>query len=143
MYIKNSKKLTLKAAQLMADVALEKSKEIGKNFVFAVVDAGGNPLYLHRMEDAFFTSVNIALDKAFTASAVQKGTYMLTDKVKPDQDLFGLNMTNNGRLITFGGGLPIMMEGEVIGGVGVSGGSVQEDMEVAQAALDSFFLAQK
>ncbi len=136
MHIKNSKKLTLKAAMLMGQRALEKSEAIGKNFVFALVDAGGNLLYLHRMEDAFFTSVNIATDKAFTASAVQKGTHMLTDKVKPEQDLFGLNMTNKGRIITFGGGLPIIIDGEIIGGVGVSGGTVDEDIAVAQAALD-------
>ena len=94
-----------------------------------------NVLYTQRMEDAFFTSVGIATDKAFTAAAVKKGTHVLTDKVKPEQDLFGLNLTNNGRIVTFGGGLPIVVEGEVIGGVGVSGGSVDEDIAVAEAAL--------
>jgi uncharacterized protein GlcG (DUF336 family) len=136
MLIKTTNKLTLKAARLMGDKALNKCKEIGKDFVFVVVDAGGNTLYLQRMEDAFFTSVGIATDKAFTAAAVKKGTHVLTNIVKPENDLFGLNLTNNGRIITFGGGLPIIVDGEVIGGVGVSGGSVEEDMAVAQAALD-------
>ncbi|WP_319200358.1 heme-binding protein [uncultured Ilyobacter sp.] len=136
MFVKNTKKLTLKAAKLMGDRALEKCEEIGKSFVFTVVDAGGNVLYIQRMEDAFFTSVGIATDKAFTAAAVKKGTHVLTNIVKPEKDLFGLNLTNNGRIITFGGGLPIIVDGEVIGGVGVSGGSVEEDMAVAQAALD-------
>ncbi len=90
---------------------------------------------MHRMEDAFFTSVGIATDKAFTAAALKKGTHTLTDRVKPEQDLFGLNLANNGRIVTFGGGLPIIVHGEVIGGIGVSGGSVQEDMMVAQEAL--------
>ena len=136
MFVKNTKKLTLKAAKLMGDRALEKCEEIGKSFVFTVVDAGGNVLYIQRMEDAFFTSVGIATDKAFTAAAVKKGTHVLTNIVKPEKDLFGLNLTNNGRIITFGGGLPIIVDEEVIGGVGVSGGSVEEDMAVAQAALD-------
>lgn len=136
MFVKNTKKLTLKAARLMGDKALEKCEEIGKSFVFTVVDAGGNVLYTQRMEDAFFTSVGIATDKAFTAAAVKKGTHVLTNIVKPENDLFGLNLTNNGRIITFGGGLPVIIDGEVIGGVGVSGGSVEEDIAVAQAALD-------
>ncbi|WP_320048135.1 heme-binding protein [uncultured Ilyobacter sp.] len=138
MFVKNTKKLTLKAAKLMGDRALEKCEEIGKSFVFTVVDAGGNVLYIQRMEDAFFTSVGIATDKAFTAAAVKKGTHVLTSIVKPENDLFGLNLTNNGRIITFGGGLPIIVDGEVIGGVGVSGGSVAEDMAVAEAAIDIF-----
>lgn len=136
MFVKNTKKLTLKAARLMGDKALAKCEEIGKAFVFTVVDAGGNVLYIQRMEDAFFSSVGIATDKAFTAAAVKKGTHVLTDIVKPEKDLFGLNHTNNGRMVTFGGGLPVIVDGEVIGGVGVSGGSVEEDMAVAQAALD-------
>lgn len=136
MLIKKTKKMTLKAAMLMGVAALKKSEEIGKAFVFTVVDAGGNVLYTQRMEEAFFTSVGIATDKAFTAAAVKKGTHVLTNIVKPENDLFGLNITNNGRIVTFGGGLPIIVDGEVIGGVGVSGGSVEEDMAVAGAALE-------
>lgn len=135
MLIKSTNKITLKTAILMGEKALAKSEEIGKPFVFSVVDAGGNILYTQRMEEAFFTSVSIANDKAFTAAALKKGTHVLTDKVKPDCDLFGLNLTNNNRIITFGGGLPILFDGDVIGGVGVSGGSVEEDMKVANAAL--------
>jgi uncharacterized protein GlcG (DUF336 family) len=138
MLVKHTKKLTLEAAKMMGERALDKCEEIGKPFVFAVVDAGGNILYIQRMEDAFFTSVGIATDKAFTAAAVKKGTHLLTQMVKPDCDLFGLNLTNNGRIITFGGGLPIIVDGEIIGGVGVSGGSVEEDMAVAQAAINLF-----
>ena len=135
MLTKSTTKLTLKAAMLMGQKALEKCEEIGKSFVFTVVDAGGNVLYTQRMEDAFFTSVGIATDKAFTAAAVKKGTHILTGIVKPESDLFGLNLTNGGRIITFGGGLPILVDGEVIGGVGVSGGSIDEDIAVAESAL--------
>ena len=132
---KETKRITLAAAKLMGEKALEKSEEIGKPFVFSVVDAGGHVLYTQRMEDAFVTSVSIAIDKAFTAATMQRATDMLTERVKPESDLFGLNHTNNGRIIPFGGGLPVIVDGEVIGGVGASGGAVEEDIAVVKAAL--------
>jgi uncharacterized protein GlcG (DUF336 family) len=133
---KETKRITLTAAKLMGDKALEKSEEIGKPFVFSVVDAGGHILYTQRMEDAFLTSVSIAIDKAFTAATMKRATHMLTERVKPESELFGLNYTNNGRIIPFGGGLPVIVDGEVIGGVGASGGSVEEDIAVAKTALE-------
>jgi uncharacterized protein GlcG (DUF336 family) len=132
---KETKKITLAAAKLMGEKALEKSEEIGKPFVFSVVDAGGHVLYTQRMEDAFVTSISIAIDKAFTAATMKRATDMLTERVKPESDLFGLNHTNNGRIIPFGGGLPVIVDGEVIGGVGASGGAVEEDIAVVKAAL--------
>lgn len=133
---KETKRITLAAAKLMGEKALEKCEEIGKPFVFSVVDAGGHVLYTQRMEDAFITSIGIAIDKAFTAATMKRGTHMLTDKVKPESELFGLNNTNNGRIIPFGGGLPVIIDGEVIGGVGASGGAVEEDIAVVTAALE-------
>lgn len=120
----------------MEEKALEKCEKIGKPFVFSVVDAGGHILYTQRMEDAFITSISIAIDKAFTAATMKRATHMLTEKMKPGSELFGLNNTNNGRIIPFGGGLPIIIDGDVIGGVGVSGGTVEEDMAVAKVAID-------
>lgn len=134
--LRETKRLTLNTAKLMGERALEKCEEIGKSFVFTVVDAGGHVLYTQRMEDAFITSVSIATDKAFTAAAMKKPTHVLTEKVKPEQDLFGLNNTNDGRVIPFGGGLPVIVNDEVIGGVGASGGMVSEDIQVAEAALE-------
>ena len=133
---KKTKKITLAAAKLMGEKALEKCEKIGKPFVFSVVDAGGHILYTQRMEDAFITSISIAIDKAFTAATMKRATHMLTEKIKPESELFGLNNTNNGRIIPFGGGLPIIIDGDVIGGVGVSGGTVEEDMAVAKVAID-------
>ena len=71
---------------------------------------------------------------------MKRATHMLTDSVKPESDLFGLNYTNNGRIIPFGGGIPVIVDGEVIGGVGASGGSVKEDIAVAIAALEALDL---
>jgi len=137
---KETKKITLAAAKLMGEKALEKSEEIGKPFVFSVVDAGGHILYTQRMEDAFITSINIAIDKAFTAATMKRPTHMLTERVKPESELFGLNHTNNGRIVPFGGGLPVTVDGEVIGGVGASGGTVEEDIQVVTAALNALGL---
>ena len=137
---KETKKITLTAAKLMGEKALEKSEEIGKPFVFSVVDAGGHILYTQRMEDAFITSINIAIDKAFTAATMKRSTHMLTERVKPESELFGLNHTNNGRIVPFGGGLPVTVDGEVIGGVGASGGTVEEDIQVVTAALNALGL---
>jgi uncharacterized protein GlcG (DUF336 family) len=134
---KETKKITLKAAKLMGEKALEKCEDIGKPFVFSVVDAGGHVLYTQRMEEAFVTSISIAIDKAFTAATMKRSTHLLTERVKPESELFGLNNTNNGRIIPFGGGLPVIVEGEVIGGVGASGGTVEEDIAVATAALEA------
>jgi uncharacterized protein GlcG (DUF336 family) len=137
---RGTKRITLAAAKLMGEKALEKCEEIGKPFVFSVVDAGGHVLYTQRMEDAFVTSISIAIDKAFTAATMKRATHMLTEKVKPESELFGLNNTNNGRIIPFGGGFPVIVDGEVIGGVGVSGGAVKEDIAVATAALEALGL---
>jgi uncharacterized protein GlcG (DUF336 family) len=137
---RETKKITLAAAKLMGEKALEKCEEIGKPFVFSVVDAGGHVLYTQRMEDAFVTSISIAIDKAFTAATMKRATHTLTERVKPESELFGLNNTNNGRIIPFGGGLPVIVDGEVIGGVGASGGAVEEDIAVATAALDALGL---
>jgi len=133
---KDAKRITLTAAKLMSEGAQRKSKEIGKPFVFAVVDTGGHLLYLERPEDAYVTSVGIAVDKAFTAATMKRETNMLTERVKPESDLFGLNHTNNGRIVPFGGGIPVIVDGEVTGAVGVSGGAVEEDIAVAEAALE-------
>jgi len=134
---KETKIITLAAAKLMGEKALEKCEEIGKSFVFSVVDAGGHILYTQRMEEAFITSISIATDKAFTAATMKRATDKLTEKIKPESDLFGLNHTNNGRIIPFGGGLPVVVDGKVIGGIGVSGGSVEEDIAVATAGLEA------
>ncbi len=137
MITKSFNQITLKASKKMGEAALKKATEIKVPVVFSVVDNGGNLLYLERMDDAFVTSVDIAINKAFTAWALKKGTNELSEVVLPGESLYGLNLTNNSRIITFGGGFPIVIDGEIVGAVGVSGGTVEEDMEIAKAALKS------
>ncbi|WP_418965843.1 GlcG/HbpS family heme-binding protein [Cetobacterium sp.] len=137
MITKSFNQITLKASKKMGEAALKKATEIKVPVVFSVVDNGGNLIYLERMDDAFVTSVDIAINKAFTAWALKKGTNELSEVVLPGESLYGLNLTNNSRIITFGGGFPIVIDGEIVGAVGVSGGTVEEDMEIAKAALKS------
>lgn len=137
MVIKSFNQITLEASKKMGEAAIQKALEIKVPVVFSVVDNGGNLLYLERMDDAFVTSVDIAINKAFTAWALKSGTNELSEVVLPGQSLYGLNLTNNSRIITFGGGFPIVINGEIVGAVGVSGGTVEEDMAIAKAALNS------
>jgi uncharacterized protein GlcG (DUF336 family) len=126
-----------KAKQLI-EAAEQKAIEIGIPMVIAVVDAGGNLVAQHRMDGALLASISIALDKAYTALALKTPTDEIAPLVTPGQPLFGLNTANNGRFITFGGGFPLIVGGHVIGGLGVSGGTVDEDITVARAALAAY-----
>lgn len=137
MITKSFNQITLEASKKMGDAALQKALEIKVPVVFSVVDNGGNLLYLERMDEAFVTSVDIAINKAFTAWALKIGTNELSEIVLPGQSLYGLNLTNNSRIITFGGGFPIVIDENIVGAVGVSGGTVEEDIEIAKAALNS------
>jgi ATP:cob(I)alamin adenosyltransferase len=126
-----------KAKQLIA-AAEQKAIEIGVPMVIAVVDEGGNLVAQHRMDGALLASISLALDKAYTAVALKSPTNEIAPEVIPGQPLFGLNTANHGRFITFGGGFPLLAGGNVIGGLGVSGGSVDEDIIVARSALAAY-----
>lgn len=132
------KELTLEIVKVMAKSAEEKALEINVPVVFSAVDKGANLMLMHRMEDAFVTSIDISINKAFTSACLKQGTHEIVDAVQPGASLYGLQLTNNARIVPFGGGLPIIVEGQVVGAVGVSGGTVEEDMLIAQAAVDAF-----
>jgi uncharacterized protein GlcG (DUF336 family) len=127
--------LTLEIALNLMTAAREKAVEIGVPMVIAVVDTGGNLVAQHRMDDALLVSIDIALNKAYTAVAVKVATHELAPLVQPGGPLFGISNADKGRVIVFGGGFPLKVKGEIIGGIGVSGGSVEEDMICATAAL--------
>lgn len=137
MITKTFSQITLEASKKMGAAAIKKAQEMNVPVVFSVVDNGGNLLYLERMDDAFVTSIDIAINKAFSAWALKTGTNEMSEVVLPGQSLYGLNTTNNCRIITFGGGFPIIVDGEIVGAVGVSGGTVEEDMAIAKAGLSA------
>ncbi|AIF43076.1 heme-binding protein [Virgibacillus sp. SK37] len=131
-------KLNLEMAKKLIDAAEAESRNIGVQMVITIVDDGGNLVATHRMDDAWLASVDIAHNKAWTSVALKMPTSNLEEATVPNSELWGLNTTNQGKIVVFGGGLPLEKEGKVIGAVGVSGGAVPQDVQVAEAALKAF-----
>ncbi|MDO5115147.1 MAG: cob(I)yrinic acid a,c-diamide adenosyltransferase [Synergistaceae bacterium] len=127
---------TLENMKRMAEAAEKKAKEMGVPIVFAAVDMGGNPVLLHRMEGSLLASIDIALNKAYTAASLKMSTDALGKISRPGEFLYGVQNTNQNRIVIFGGGFPYKYKGEIVGAIGVSGGTVDEDMEIAVSALN-------
>jgi ATP:cob(I)alamin adenosyltransferase len=125
----------LTLAKKMAAAARVKAEAINVPIVFSVVDTGGNLAYFERMEDALLASTDISINKAFTANALKMPTDKLPALVKENGSLYGIQWTNNERMVVFGGGYPLKYDGKIIGAIGVSGGTVDEDMTIAKSAL--------
>jgi uncharacterized protein GlcG (DUF336 family) len=115
-----------------------KAIEIGVPYNIAVADAGGGLIAHARMDGAWLGSVDIAINKAWTARAFDMPTDDLSHLAQSGQQGFGINTTNDSRVVIFGGGIPVKRDGVVIGAVGASGGSVAQDIEVAKAAVAGF-----
>jgi len=127
--------ITLEEAQRIISAAEEKAGQMGQPMNIAVMDAGRNLIAFHRMDGAWVASTDIAIDKAFTSAGRGLTTRKIGEMAQPGQPLFGINTTNGGRIVIFAGGIPLMRDGEVIGAIGVSGGTVDEDEEVAEAGV--------
>lgn len=121
---------TLKAIQAV----VAKAKEIGKPMSVAICDEGGNLKGFLRMDGASLMGSKICQDKAYTSAAARRPTHAYYDRIKDDPPLLH-GMVHQPRLIIFGGGYPIFMDGQCIGAIGVSGGHWSEDMECALAAI--------
>lgn len=130
--------ITLKLAKKMIENAEKEANRIGVPMVISVVDEGGNFVACHRMDDALLVSVDISQNKAWTSVALKMPTATLAALTGPEAELYGINTTNNGRVVVFGGGIPLRKNNKVVGAVGVSGGSVEHDIQVAQAAVQVF-----
>jgi uncharacterized protein GlcG (DUF336 family) len=128
-------------ARKMALAVEAKADEIGVPMWFAVLDKGANLILQERMEEALLVSRECSLNKAYSAVAVKTATHVLATVCQPGTSLYGLQSIS--RMVIFGGGHPLVYNGKTIGGIGVSGGSVEEDMKVVQAALDLFNAAAK
>ena len=104
----------------------------------ALVDEGNNLLAFARMPGAWLGSIDIAQGKAFTARAFDMPTKDLGKMAQSGEPLFGIHASNHGKIIIFAGGIPLIANGQVIGAIGVSGGTVDQDQEVAEAGVDAF-----
>ncbi|CAM4333542.1 GlcG/HbpS family heme-binding protein [Lacicoccus alkaliphilus] len=130
--------LKLESVKKIIEGAEKEAADIGVQMVISVVDAGGNLLATHRMDDAWIASLDVAQNKAWTSVALKMPTSNLEEAASPNNELYGLNTTNQGRIVVFGGGIPLEKDGKVVGAVGVSGGAVAQDVQVAEAAVKVF-----
>jgi uncharacterized protein GlcG (DUF336 family) len=133
-----SNQVTLDAGEAMLAAARQKALEIGQPMCIAVVDAGARLVAFVRMDGALLASVDIAQRKAMTAIMVKMTTRDLAPLCQPGAPLFGIEVTNGG-LVPFAGGIPLARgEDEPVGAIGVSGGTVEQDHEVAEAGAAAF-----
>ena len=120
--------MTLALAERIANAVLEEAKRVGVKAVVCVSDAGGHPRLVKSMDDAYIASYDVAVNKAFTVVALKMSTITLKPLAQPGASLYGIQFTNGGRIVIFGGGDPLLGEkGRIIGGLGVSGGSEEQD----------------
>jgi uncharacterized protein GlcG (DUF336 family) len=134
----NNTVITLEEAKSIVSGAERKAQQMGQPMNIAVMDAGRNLVAFHRMDGAWVASIDIAIDKAFTSAGRGLTTREIGEMAQPGQPLFGINTTNGGRIVIFAGGIPLMRDGEVVGAIGVSGGTPDEDHEVADAGVAAF-----
>ena len=127
-----NKKVTLEIARKLIHKVEEKAKEMGVKAVVAVANDGGNIVAVECMDDSYIASYDIAVNKAFTCAALKMPTTTLKKLAQPGQDLYGIQFTNNGRIVIFGGGVPLCNGDKTIGGLGVSGGSEEQDTLLAE-----------
>jgi uncharacterized protein GlcG (DUF336 family) len=130
--------IDLALAARMTQAALDSAEDIGALVSAAVVDAGGHLVHFQRMDRAEIAGPTLAVDKAFTAVAHRIETAELGPLTAPGGPLWGLQTNGGGRYVVFAGGLPCWYDGVVVGGVGVSGGTAEEDAACARAALSVF-----
>jgi uncharacterized protein GlcG (DUF336 family) len=130
--------VTLEDARKVIAAAEKKAEEIRQPMNIAVADGGGNLVAHVRMDDAWLGSIDIAIKKAFTSRAFNISTRDLAQHSQSGGQFFGIHASNDGRVMIFAGGVPLRRDGEVVGAVGVSGGSGEQDHAVAEAGARAF-----
>ncbi|MDQ2926232.1 MAG: heme-binding protein [Acidobacteriota bacterium] len=125
--------LQLADARRIIAAATAQAEKIGQPMNIAIVDAGGNLLAFERMANAWLGSIDIAINKAWTARAFDIETKALGENSQSGDQFFGIHASNGGRVMIFAGGLPLKKDGKVVGGIGISGGDGKQDQAVAEA----------
>ena len=136
--MKTVPRLTQSDTRIMMDAAEKKAVEIGVDMDIAIVDDGGNLLMFHRMDNGRITSIDISINKAFTAAAARKSTRAYGETSGPGGASFGIHTSNQGRFMIFAGGLPIFVDDQIVGGIGCSSGTADQDEVVSQAGIDAW-----
>ena len=130
--------ITLNDARKIIAAAEAKAQEIGQPMNIAVADAGGNLVAHVRMDGAWLGSIDISIKKAFTSRAFDISTKDLADNSQSGQQFFGIHASNDGKVMIFAGGIPLKKDGKVVGAIGVSGGSGEQDHSVAEAGVAAY-----
>lgn len=130
--------ITLADARKIIAAAEKKAQDIGQPMNIAVADGGGNLVSHVRMDGAWLGSIDISIKKAFTSRAFDISTKDLATHSQSGGQFFGINASNDGRIMIFAGGIPLKREGKVMGAIGVSGGSGEQDHAVAEAGAAAF-----
>lgn len=131
-------KMTLEAANALIEKVRAKAAEMGVRAVVAVSDQAGHPVAVQSMDGAYIASFDIAVNKTFTSASLKMSTEALSHLSQPGQSLYGIQYTNNGKIVIFGGGEPLEADGQIIGALGVSGGSAEEDTAIAAYGKEVF-----
>jgi uncharacterized protein GlcG (DUF336 family) len=132
------KTVQLSDARRIIAAAIGKAEALGQPMNIAVVDAGGNLLAFERMENAWLGSIDISIKKAWTSRAFDITTKDLGENSQSGNQFFGIHASNDGKVMIFAGGIPLKQDGVVVGAIGVSGGSGDQDHAVAQAGASAF-----
>jgi uncharacterized protein GlcG (DUF336 family) len=133
------KRLSVGEAQVLVEGATEKGRELNMPMCIAVTDESGHLIRFDRMDGGKVSSIPIAADKAFTAAVARKGTHVYNELCQPGKPTFGIHVTNNGHFSIIGGGMPVTVGGQIVGGIGISSGTAAEDLVCAEAALAYFY----
>ena len=135
------KRLDSDEARVLIEGAAAKAREIGVPMCIAVTDESGHLIRFERMNGGKISSISIAIDKASTGAIARRGTHVYNQLCVPGSQTFGIHVTNNGHFSIIGGGLPVFIEGEIVGGIGLSSGTAEQDLACAEAAIQHFYAA--
>ena len=130
-------KLSYFLARLLGDFAEVQASALGVPMAIGVVDDKGGLLFFARMDETLPASTEIAVSKAYTSAVLRKSTHAVGKLAQPGEPLYGIQYTHQGTIVLFGGGLPLRLKGKVVGAVGISGGTVKEDIQIAEAVADA------
>ena len=131
--------ISLQDARTLSEEVRKKAAEMGVNAVVAVSNRAGHPVLVECMDNSYIASYDVAVNKAFTVVSLKMSTSQLKPLSQPGGSLYGIQFTNNGKIVIFGGGEPLCnSKGDIIGGLGVSGGTEEQDTALAEYGKQLF-----
>jgi uncharacterized protein GlcG (DUF336 family) len=134
-------RLDVDEAQILIEGAAAKARVLGVPMCIAVTDESGHLIRFERMNGGKVSSISIAIDKAATSAIARHGTHVYNQLCVPGSPTFGIHITNGGHFSIIGGGLPVFIDGEIVGGIGVSSGTAEQDRICAEAAIGHYYAA--